>query len=348
MKERFGSVKRVGRKFGILYDTIKGMVIVFIIFVLIVFFASSIIHNLLRIIEVSNGYTGKYKNLYNAGNEMMNIYTVGDNEKTIVILPAFGKSSPIMEYKGLADYLSSFYRVVIVEPLGYGYSLSTKEERTSEKIVNELRDGLNNAEIYGPYILMTFQNSSLYANYYSEKYPEEVSGIVSIDGIYPESLENEEFKDKYLPNLMSNVRFYSIASLSGIFRWECFVTPERFNLDKAKNNNAYGQEELKIYRNRIANKFLTKAMRNEFYKLKDNLEEQKNFKYSQNLPTLQIITTNYRDEYSERNENLAKYAKNLITNDKIQVIRTLEGDVSDYIFDTSMSKQIKNLISMYF
>ena len=72
------------------------------------------------------------------------------------------------------------------------------------------------------------------------------------------------------------------------------------------------------------------------------------FTYSISLPTLQIITTNYRDEYIKRDENIAKYARNLITNSDIQNLRTIEGDFSDYILDKDKIKELKSLINMYF
>ena len=142
---------------------------------------------------------------------MINLYSVGEGDRTIVILPSIGEASPVLEYKGLADSLSSGYRVVIAEPLGYGYSLSTKDKRTSENIVNELREALVNAKIEGPYILLSFSNSSIYSEFYSQKYPEEINGIIAIDPVYSESLNSENFVDNYLPNAVANVKFNSIV-----------------------------------------------------------------------------------------------------------------------------------------
>ena len=348
LKDKFRFFVRSHRRVGILIDSIKGFLIALILVTLIVFFISSIIHNIFRVFEVSNEYSGKYKKLYNAGDGMINVYSKGDSDRTIVILPEMGVSSPVMEYKALIDSLSSNYKVILTEPLGYGYSLSTKKERTSKNIVSELREALQNSGAVGPFILLTFSNSSLYADYYSREFPDEVMGIINIDAMYPESLTNENFKDKYLPNLVSNVKFYSIVSFSGIFRWGSYIKPDKFNIDKMKVNNSYGENEIKLYRNRIANKFLTKEMRNECSKLKDNMNNLKDYKFSENLTTLQIITTANRDEYLKRQENISKYATNLITNKEIQKVRTIDGDMSYYLFTKDGIKQLKNLINMYF
>lgn len=346
---KFGKKRRINGKLGIVMDTLRGLAITLIVFTFIVFFASSIIHNLLRVGEVSSKYTGKYKNLYSVGNnKMMNIYTEGNGERTLVILPEYATESPVLKYKALADSLSSEYKVVIVEYLGYGFSLSTKEERTNDKIVEELRSGLKEAEIYGPYILMPFSTSNIYANYYSHNYPEEVGGIISVDGMYAESLENNKFKDDYLSNLIFNVKFYSTLSFSGIFRWGTYLKPEKFNIDKISNNSSYGKDEIKLYRNLLSNKFLTKSMKNEIYKLKDNMKEIANYKYLSTLPTLQILTSNNINSYNKRDEDIKKYAENLITNEQIQKIKILDGEISDYLFDSEMIKQLKNVIRVYF
>lgn len=347
-KKKMNIFNKTNIKISILMDSIKGFFIVLIILIGIVFFASSIIHNILKILEVSDENTGKYNNLYYAGDGMVNIFSEGNGDKTFVILPQIGNYSPVVEYKALADSLSNNYKVVIVEPLGYGYSLSTKEKRTSKNVVNELRDGLKNAGIEGPYTLLAFSNSSIYAEYYSQKYPDEVNGIITINAIYPESLKSETFKNKYLPNVISNVKFYSMVSVSGLFRWQSYISPSTFSIDKMQSNNSYSKEEIEIYRNRIANRFLTKEMKNECYKLQDNMKELADYKFNENLPTIQIITTSYRDEYLERAENISKYATNLITNKDIQKVRTVEGEINDYLLTDNKIKDLKSIIKMYY
>ncbi len=348
IKDKFKFFVRTHRKIGILYDSIKGFFVALILLTLIVFFASAIIHNILRVVEASNEYKGKYKKLYYAGDGMMNIYTVGDGYRPVVILPQIGDYSPVMKYKALADTLSSQFTTVIAEPLGYGYSLSSKKPRTSKNIIKELREALDNAEINGPYILLTFGDSSLYANYYSQEYPEEVLGIISINGLYSESLNDDSYKDKYLPNYISNVKFYSMVSFSGLFRWKSYISPADFDIDNMQNNSSYGKDEIKLYRNRLANKFITKEMKKEAEKIEENMKAIKDYKYPENLLTLQIMTTNYRDEYLDREENITKHASNLITNKDYQKIRTIKGDITDYLYSKDGLRDLKNIIGSHF
>ena len=344
----FKGFKKSNRKIGVIYDTIKGIVIVLLLFFLILFFGSSIIHNLLRVVELSNEYDGKYKNLQTAGDGMINVYSEGKGERTIVILPEFGVFNPVMQYKSFADVLSSSYRVVTVEPMGYGFGLSTKTARTNQNIIKELREGLKKAKINGPYILLTFSNSSIYADYYAREYPEEVMGIISINPMFPEELDNENFKDNYLPNLISNVKFYSVASFSGVFRWMSYIKPSKFNIDLMKENDSYGDKELEVYRYLLANKFLTSTQRKEIDKLQKNMEAIKDYKYANDLTTLQIFTSDYVEETSKRTEDVGKLAKNIIRNPDMQKIRSVDGKLTDYLFNKEMTKQIKMIIATYF
>ena len=111
--------------FGVL-DAIKDFLVHWGLKILVLLFVCMILHNVVKMSEISTRYTGQYKNLvmvYPEENKMMNIYTVGEGPKTIVILAGFGSQSPIIQYKALADGLKDEYKVAIVEYFGYGYSM---------------------------------------------------------------------------------------------------------------------------------------------------------------------------------------------------------------------------------
>lgn len=76
----------------------------------------------------------------------MNVFIQGDGPDTVVLLPGFGTASPALDFKLLIDELSPHYKVVVVEPFGYGLSDATKKERTSENIVSEIHEALQQAQ----------------------------------------------------------------------------------------------------------------------------------------------------------------------------------------------------------
>ena len=52
----------------------------------------------------------------------INVYVEGDGSETIVVLSGAGIASPILDFKEVSESLSKWYKVVIVERAGYGYS----------------------------------------------------------------------------------------------------------------------------------------------------------------------------------------------------------------------------------
>lgn len=78
----------------------------------------------------------------------------------------------------LIEELKNNFKVVVVEPFGYGFSDETSKERSVENIISETRMTLKEANIDGPYILMPHSISGVYAEYYASIYPEEVEAIL--------------------------------------------------------------------------------------------------------------------------------------------------------------------------
>lgn len=130
---------------------------------------------------------------------IMQAYIKGSGSKAIVMLSGFGTDNPIGDFAPLADKFCDEYKVVILEYFGYGSSDITKDERTNQSIVGEIRMALCGLGIEPPYILMPHSMSGLYSLYYAGKYPEEVSGIIGIDMSLPqkqiERRESGELKE---------------------------------------------------------------------------------------------------------------------------------------------------------
>lgn len=112
----------------------------------------------------------------------MHLYSMGDGKKTIVLLPGMGVGLPSADFSPLMRKLSEKYTVVTVEYFGVGFSSQTKKPRTTDNYVEEIRTALREAGFKAPYVLMPHSVSSVYGEYYASKYPDEVEGIVSLDG----------------------------------------------------------------------------------------------------------------------------------------------------------------------
>ena len=213
-----------------LFDLIKDWLLHWGLRILLVFFALIILHNVLKMSELTIKYTGDYKKMvpvYEEENKFMNSYVVGEGSKTLVILSAFGSQSPIIQYKTLLEGLKDDYKVVIIEYFGYGYSMSIKKPRTNENIASEIKKTLELREIYGPYVLIAHETSNMYAMKFQEMYPDLVQGIVSIDGLYPSEIE-DDYRAKQISNKVSNVNITSIFELTGFERIASYVSLKTF------------------------------------------------------------------------------------------------------------------------
>ena len=320
--------------FGVL-DAIKDFLVHWGLKILVFLFVCMILHNVVKMSEISTRYTGQYKNLvmvYPEENKMMNIYTVGEGPKTIVILAGFGSQSPIIQYKALADGLKDEYKVAIVEYFGYGYSMGIKKDRTNEMIVNEIKTALETYGVQGPYVLMPHSHANVYAMKFQALYPEHVQSIVSIDGQIPAEISDYYYKTKLSEN-RANINLTSIFELTGFERVLSYLREDIFYIDRMREMyENYGEEELSVYRNRIGSNYLSRTMVREINKLEDNVNQMKDYIYPDYLPVLQVLSSDTVKEYEtvktngEATVNLNDLADKMITNSLIQKTEVVEGD----------------------
>ena len=114
----------------------------------------------------------------------MNVLIQGEGEETVVLLPGYGTSAPALDFKALIEELAPFYKVVVVEPFGYGLSDDTKKERNTANIVSEIHEALQSLNI-DRYILMGHSIAGIYGLDYVNKYPDEVIAFAGIDSSVP-------------------------------------------------------------------------------------------------------------------------------------------------------------------
>ena len=129
----------------------------------------------------------------------MNVYIKGEGSETIVFLSGAGIASPILDFKNLTDSLSKKYKVVVVERAGYGFSEDSDQSRDVMTVFSETRQALSQAEVSGPYVIVSHSMASLESLAWQEKYPNEVRALIGLDWALPAS-----YKDlKEHPTLMT-------------------------------------------------------------------------------------------------------------------------------------------------
>ena len=120
----------------------------------------------------------------------MNVSITGEGPETIVLLSGAGIASPILDFKNLSDLLSKKYKVVVVERAGYGFSEDSDQSRDVMTVLSETRQALSQAEVSGPYVIVSHSMASLESLAWQEKYPNEVKALVGLDWALPASYED--------------------------------------------------------------------------------------------------------------------------------------------------------------
>lgn len=190
---------------------------------------------------------------------LMNVYTEGTGEKTLVFLSGGGTSSPVLDFKSLYSELSHEYKIVVVEKAGYGFSkISDNAPRDIDTILSETRQALSLSGIEAPYVLCPHSMSGLEALYWSQKYTDEVEAIIGLDMAVPQMYE-----DMNINLMMANV--LSFAANIGVTRW----FPSIAENDAIKFGTLSEQEQ-ELYRAVFYRRTQTTDMLNEVSEVKSN------------------------------------------------------------------------------
>ena len=188
----------------------------------------------------------------------INVYVEGDGPETIVVLSGAGIASPILDFKNVSDSLSKKYKVVIVERAGYGYSEDSNQSRDVMEVLSETRQALSQANISGPFIILSHSMASLESLAWQEKYPDEVKALVGLDWALPASYE--DLKDN---QALLTVAYWS--SKIGLLRY----FPESFYI----KNPTLTETERQQYKLLAYKQLMSQAMLHESRLVKENAKK---------------------------------------------------------------------------
>ncbi|MCB2300230.1 alpha/beta fold hydrolase [Clostridium tagluense] len=209
--------------------------------------------------------------------QKMHVYSMGDGEKTFVLLPGFGVSLPSADFGPLMRELSKEYTVVCIEYFGIGFSDQTDTPRTNENYTEEIRTALSLAGFKAPYVLMPHSASGIYSEYYAAKYPDEVSAIIMLDTTSTAKTGNGN-PPKFL---------FGIAKLQqacGLTRINGLMHPSQ------KSENGYTEKEISDYK-LFAYYVLNDTIINQSYRMLENIKEVNAIGFPQEIPVLKLISS---------------------------------------------------------
>ena len=230
----------------------------------------------------------------------INVYVEGDGPETIVFLSGAGIASPILDFKDVSDSLSKNYKIVVVERAGYGYSEDSNQSRDVMEVLSETRQALSQANVTGPFIILSHSIASLESLAWQEKYPDEVKALVALDWALPSSYE--DLKDN---QALLTVAYWS--SKIGLLRY----FPESFYI----KNPTLTESERNQYKLLAYKQLLSQAMFHESRLVKENAKKVSP-SINPKIPTLLLVsngegTTFSQSEWQQYAEKFASEQSNV-------------------------------------
>lgn len=305
---------RMGKPLIFMLKAIGVIVITIALFLAIVFIVNIVCN------KFEQGKIGSYGQPVTVDGKDMNVFIQGEGEETIVLLPGYGTAAPALDFKPLIDELSPFYKVVVIEPFGYGLSDLTEKERSTENIVSEVHEALQQLQIER-YILMGHSISGLYGLDYVNKYPDEVSAFVGLDSSVP------TISEKKIDS--SIIRTIKLLKKSGLARLQVKLSDDPY---AELPYDEKTKEQLKILKHK---NMYNPSQLNEAEMMYENFKAAKNLSFPKNLPVIFFIQANHpvTDRWVPEHQKQIK--------DSVHgKVMTFEGD--HYLYRTKAQEIVEN------
>jgi pimeloyl-ACP methyl ester carboxylesterase len=156
-------------------------------------------------------YPGK---LIEIDGHKMHITGNGEGRPTVVMTSCSGSTCGYTDFYRINSKLSDITRTCVYERPGIGWSEHASTPRSTEQIVSDLHILLEKAGEKPPYILVGYSLGAMEMLLYSHNYPDEVAGIVLIDGGSPYYfIHNKFICNKCIAYCMRFLNFIGIVRI---------------------------------------------------------------------------------------------------------------------------------------
>ncbi len=170
----------MNKKLKLFLKILFGIIIVLLLSIIFIF----IVHKIKSNNEYNELKELGYINKYSAGDYDFNIYRIGNknSKHKLIGISGLGVNNYSIEMSFVNEQLKDDYEIIYIDRAGYGYSDDTSKTQTIEQIVSDYRTALKSAGIEAPYILLPHSIGGAYATYWESTYPDEIEGVIFIDG----------------------------------------------------------------------------------------------------------------------------------------------------------------------
>lgn len=252
----------------------------------------------------------------------INVIDEGQGENTILLLPGQGTASPYLDFQPLINHLKKEYRVVTMEPFGYGLSSQTKRRRSVTNYVEEIHAVAKQLNLKN-YTLMGHSIAGLYAVNYAQTYPQEMTGFIGIDSSSPEQ-----------PWPGIDMRVFNFLKEAGIFRAFIKLNPETAMGVETSNPN-FEQIRLLTMKN-----LSSRNMAEELQELSHSFPDSRGLTYPEEMPVLLFVADNEATMPNWLEMHQAQ-VKNL---EKGKLVQLKGGHYLHHTQTPSIAKEIKEFL----
>lgn len=158
---------------------------------------------------------GRVGRLIDVDGTMMHLYESGSSEIPLVFTADIGSNVPYVDTYLLQNALAGNHQTLVYDKPGYGWSDYTSKPRDIDTICKEINTLLHAGEdpededtFLKPFVYVAYGMGSLEAIRYAQLYPEDVAGIVLIEGASPsfcKAFNNIMIIESYLVNGLRNL-----------------------------------------------------------------------------------------------------------------------------------------------
>ncbi|WP_448568145.1 alpha/beta fold hydrolase [Thalassotalea ganghwensis] len=172
--------------------------------------------------------------MFSVGDHKLHLYCTGEkSERPTVILEA-GLGNAAAEFYLYQKELEKTEHVCSYDRAGAGWSELSDVAAEPENISEQLQTLLKNAKIAPPFVFASHSIGALHTRMYAHHYPEEVAGIVFIDGSHPEEHGQQSltapdmFEESNLNNQLRMFHVFEVFAQLGVFRiYNPLALPEK-------------------------------------------------------------------------------------------------------------------------
>ncbi|MBQ4270251.1 MAG: alpha/beta hydrolase [Clostridiales bacterium] len=250
-----------------------------------------------------------YSNLVSVGDHSLNVYKAGNEngDHTFVTLSGWSDGSAFIGWRPLTSAFEDENEFIFIDRPGYGLSDDVTDNMDIDEVVEDYRTALRNSGEEGPYILLAHSLGGLYTAYWESAYPDEIEGVIIMDGTIP--IDDETQAEDF------DLSWWQEASISAELDW-MFLTARTGLIRLAPS----GYEDL-FYRLTDEDQELAVALVNFTIGSTQALYEMQQFAtgdpqnwvwhhtVTNDIPKVYIAASEYEEaiEYSERIGNMEVY-----------------------------------------